>query len=290
MSLVADSLLVYCQDNILYHFVVVPSMENGSDQSPPRLVQFGQISFRGIIHSPTRVRGISWILPDEHTSISWSYSLILIVRVRRSIGGCSSGNDSFLAWREIGSASTISSNGDSCYRSKVWYAHPLRQNRILFAPCWSRRWISNPNSEGIHMGLGRKNTKSKFDNDVLMILGMDIPTSFENPRGKCCCNSAWLLPFNNNSHLRHNRWDTFSNHKTEISCLQLVQNQDFGELSEYDDWRILDPTLYSSNTWSVTGIGRYRPGKRISFKLFPPRLLHTHPGALTTRYTGEWSR
>jgi hypothetical protein len=68
MSLIGDSLLVYCQDNILYHFLVVPSIENAGYQSPPRLVPFGQISFRGIIHSPSRVRAISWILPEEHTS------------------------------------------------------------------------------------------------------------------------------------------------------------------------------------------------------------------------------
>jgi hypothetical protein len=68
MSLVGDSLLVYCQENILYHFLIVPSTESGGYESPPRLVQFGQISFRGIIHSPTRVRAISWILPPEHTS------------------------------------------------------------------------------------------------------------------------------------------------------------------------------------------------------------------------------
>jgi hypothetical protein len=68
MSVIGDSLLVYCQDNTLYHFLIVPSTENGGYESPPRLVQFGQISFRGIIHSPTRVRTISWILPDVHTS------------------------------------------------------------------------------------------------------------------------------------------------------------------------------------------------------------------------------
>lgn len=70
MSLIGDSLLVYCQDNTLYHFLVVPAMENGTYQSLPRLVQFGQINFRGIIHSPTRVRAISWILPEEHSRIS----------------------------------------------------------------------------------------------------------------------------------------------------------------------------------------------------------------------------
>ena len=71
MSLIGDSLLVYCQDNILYHFVIVQATETGHfNQTPPRLVQFGQINFKGIIHSPARVRAISWILPDEHTSIS----------------------------------------------------------------------------------------------------------------------------------------------------------------------------------------------------------------------------
>jgi len=71
LSLIGDSLLVYCQDNILYHFVIVQATETGHfNQSPPRLVQFGQINFKGIIHSPARVRAISWILPDEHTSTS----------------------------------------------------------------------------------------------------------------------------------------------------------------------------------------------------------------------------
>src|SRR5277367_4697278 len=70
MSLIADSLLVYCQDNTLYHFLVVPYIESGGYYTPPRLVQFGQINFKGIIHSPTRVRAISWILPEEHTSVS----------------------------------------------------------------------------------------------------------------------------------------------------------------------------------------------------------------------------
>ena len=69
MSLFGDSLLVYCQDNTLYHFLVVPAMENGGYQSPARLVQFGQINFQGIIHSPTRVRAISWIVPEEHTRV-----------------------------------------------------------------------------------------------------------------------------------------------------------------------------------------------------------------------------
>jgi len=69
MSLIADSLLVYCQDNTLYHFLVVPYIESGGYYAPPRLVQFGQINFKGIVHSPNRVRAISWILPEDHISV-----------------------------------------------------------------------------------------------------------------------------------------------------------------------------------------------------------------------------
>jgi RAB6A-GEF complex partner protein 1 len=66
MSISGDSLLVYCQDNTLSHFLIIPRDEDGTQQDSPRLVQLGQISFRGIIHSPTRVRAISWILSREH--------------------------------------------------------------------------------------------------------------------------------------------------------------------------------------------------------------------------------
>ncbi|OHE90979.1 hypothetical protein CORC01_13723 [Colletotrichum orchidophilum] len=54
-----DSLLVYTYDNLLYHFIFAPT--NGSI----RLVQLGQIAFHGIVRSPARVRGLSWILPDS---------------------------------------------------------------------------------------------------------------------------------------------------------------------------------------------------------------------------------
>ncbi|KAH8808262.1 RIC1-domain-containing protein [Xylogone sp. PMI_703] len=54
-----DSLLVYTYDNLLYHFIF--SAASGVVQ----LVQVGQIAFHGIVRSPARVRGLSWILPDE---------------------------------------------------------------------------------------------------------------------------------------------------------------------------------------------------------------------------------
>lgn len=54
-----DSLLVYTYENILYHYIFVPSA-NGS----MRLMQMGHIGFHGIVRSPARVRGLSWVLPE----------------------------------------------------------------------------------------------------------------------------------------------------------------------------------------------------------------------------------
>lgn len=53
-----DSLLVYTYDNLLYHYIFTPV------DSITRLIQVGQIAFHGIVRSPARVRGLSWILPE----------------------------------------------------------------------------------------------------------------------------------------------------------------------------------------------------------------------------------
>ncbi|KAI1467434.1 RIC1-domain-containing protein [Daldinia caldariorum] len=54
-----DSLLVYTYDNLLYHFVFAPVA------GAVRPIQVGQIAFHGIVRSPARVRGLSWILPEN---------------------------------------------------------------------------------------------------------------------------------------------------------------------------------------------------------------------------------
>jgi hypothetical protein len=54
-----DSLLVYTYENILYHYII------NSTQSRIGLVAVGQIAFNGIVRAPTRVRSISWVLPEE---------------------------------------------------------------------------------------------------------------------------------------------------------------------------------------------------------------------------------
>ncbi|TPX17444.1 uncharacterized protein E0L32_003087 [Thyridium curvatum] len=54
-----DSLLVYTYDNLLYHFIFAPVA------GAIRLIQVGHIAFHGIVRSPARVRGLSWILPES---------------------------------------------------------------------------------------------------------------------------------------------------------------------------------------------------------------------------------
>lgn len=54
-----DSLLVYTYDNVLYHFII------NTSHSHVTLVPVGQIAFNGIVRAPTRVRAISWVLPED---------------------------------------------------------------------------------------------------------------------------------------------------------------------------------------------------------------------------------
>jgi hypothetical protein len=54
-----DSLLVYTYENILYHYVMSVS------DATVNLIQVGQIALHGIIRAPTRVRALSWILPED---------------------------------------------------------------------------------------------------------------------------------------------------------------------------------------------------------------------------------
>jgi hypothetical protein len=66
-SLFDNSLLVYTQDNTLYHFLI--------DTTPDaiRLNLCGSITFEGVVAEPGRVRGMSWMIPPTHQreSCSW---------------------------------------------------------------------------------------------------------------------------------------------------------------------------------------------------------------------------
>lgn len=53
-----DSLLVYTYENILYHYVI------NMDGHKAQLIQVGQIAFHGVVRAPSRVRSVSWIVPE----------------------------------------------------------------------------------------------------------------------------------------------------------------------------------------------------------------------------------
>jgi hypothetical protein len=53
-----DSLLVYTYENVLYHYIL--DLKRGG-----QLVQVGQIAFHGIVRAPSRVRSVSWVVPDS---------------------------------------------------------------------------------------------------------------------------------------------------------------------------------------------------------------------------------
>ena len=57
-SLLDNSLLVYTADNTLYHFLILPTNDT------IRLHLCGSISFAGILEVPSRVRALSWLIPQ----------------------------------------------------------------------------------------------------------------------------------------------------------------------------------------------------------------------------------
>lgn len=58
MSLLDNSLLVYTADNTLYHFLIIPTTDS------IKLHLCGSISFIGIVQVPSRVKSLSWLVPE----------------------------------------------------------------------------------------------------------------------------------------------------------------------------------------------------------------------------------
>ncbi|KAL7422502.1 WD40 repeat protein [Cryptotrichosporon argae] len=63
MTLLDNSLLVYTADNTLYHYLILPTKET------IRLHLCGSISFDGIVPAPTRVRALSWLVPQAQKEL-----------------------------------------------------------------------------------------------------------------------------------------------------------------------------------------------------------------------------
>jgi hypothetical protein len=87
MSLVDNSLLVYCTDNVLRHYLIIPTADT------IRLHTCGSISFDGVIASPNAVRVLSWMIPASQKRKSAMvseffrlFSLLMPMLVRIELG------------------------------------------------------------------------------------------------------------------------------------------------------------------------------------------------------------
>ncbi|BEJ15800.1 hypothetical protein CspHIS471_0504050 [Cutaneotrichosporon sp. HIS471] len=58
MTLLENSLLVYTADSMLYHFLILPTRES------IRIQLCGSMSFAGLVSVPSRVRALSWLIPE----------------------------------------------------------------------------------------------------------------------------------------------------------------------------------------------------------------------------------
>jgi hypothetical protein len=84
MALLDNSLLVYTSDNTLYHFLVIPTKET------IKLHLCGSISFQGILQVPSRVRALSWMIPQAQKGtflyLLLLFSLLFILTLSRWTG------------------------------------------------------------------------------------------------------------------------------------------------------------------------------------------------------------
>jgi hypothetical protein len=62
MTLMENSLLVYTADNVLSHFIIMPTAKT------IQLHLCGSIGFEGVIAFPRTVRSLSWMIPESQKS------------------------------------------------------------------------------------------------------------------------------------------------------------------------------------------------------------------------------
>ncbi|THH11772.1 hypothetical protein EW145_g440 [Phellinidium pouzarii] len=81
LSLVDNSLLVYTTDNILSHYLIVPTTET------IQLHFCGSISFDGVIATPSAVRGLSWMIPNAQKQLGDPVDDLAVATVLMMVGG-----------------------------------------------------------------------------------------------------------------------------------------------------------------------------------------------------------
>ncbi|KDN49477.1 LOW QUALITY PROTEIN: hypothetical protein RSAG8_02179, partial [Rhizoctonia solani AG-8 WAC10335] len=76
-----NSLLVYTSDNTLFHFLILPTRDSIS------LHLCGSISFNGIVTVPGIVRGLSWMIPNEHRDMGDPVNDLTVATILLLVGG-----------------------------------------------------------------------------------------------------------------------------------------------------------------------------------------------------------
>lgn len=75
LSVFDSSLLVYTADNTFHHFLIRQT------RSGTRLRACGSIGFEGVVADPTKVRGMSWLVPKSQQRISPPPPLLFLQRL-----------------------------------------------------------------------------------------------------------------------------------------------------------------------------------------------------------------
>ncbi|KAJ3801158.1 RIC1-domain-containing protein [Lentinula aff. detonsa] len=81
LSLVDNSLLVYCADNTLFHFLIIPTADT------IKLHLCGSITFNGVIATPSAVRMLSWMIPSAQKQIGDPVDDLAVATVLMVVGG-----------------------------------------------------------------------------------------------------------------------------------------------------------------------------------------------------------
>ncbi|KAJ3718412.1 RIC1-domain-containing protein [Lentinula raphanica] len=81
LSLVDNSLLVYCADNTLFHFLIIPTADT------IKLHLCGSITFNGVIATPSAVRMLSWMIPSAQKQLGDPVDDLAVATVLMVVGG-----------------------------------------------------------------------------------------------------------------------------------------------------------------------------------------------------------
>jgi hypothetical protein len=81
LSLVDNSLLVYTADNMLSHYLIIPTTDS------IKLHLCGSITFNGIIAVPSAVRVLSWMIPNAQKQLGDPVDDLAVATVLMMVGG-----------------------------------------------------------------------------------------------------------------------------------------------------------------------------------------------------------